>query len=252
MRHPNDELTPLYARRLLWLARRFPNFDVSFVKPLRERAVRSLRLAPGDRVLDAGCGIGGSFPYLADAVGPDGEVTGIEISPETVASARRRIEVNRWAHVNVVQSSAEAAPLTGTYDALVMFAAPDVYGSKASLANLLPHLRIGARIVLFGAKQSRRPMGAMLNPLLRLAVSKLSFDTTPLPDAEPWRLVAAGMDRLEIREYFFGTMFLASGSLATIPSFEASTSASGDLSKGRVERSASSPLRRVTAAAVDC
>ena len=239
MQHPNDGLTPRYARHLLWLARRFPNFDVSFVKPLRDRAVRSLRLAPGDRVLDAGCGIGGSFPYLANAVGPDGEVTGIEISPETVASARRRIEMNGWANVSVLLSSAEAAPLTGTYDALVMFAAPDVYGSEVALANLLPHLRIGARIVLFGAKQSRRPIGAVLNPLLRLAVSKLSFDTTPLPSAEPWRLVAAGVDRLEIHEYFFGTMFLASGSLATMPSFEASTSASGELSKGLFERSSS-------------
>jgi cyclopropane fatty-acyl-phospholipid synthase-like methyltransferase len=51
------------------------------VKSPRAEAVRLLRLNSGNRVLDGGCGLGGSFPYLADAVGPSGEVVGVEISP---------------------------------------------------------------------------------------------------------------------------------------------------------------------------
>jgi ubiquinone/menaquinone biosynthesis C-methylase UbiE len=52
---------PLYARYLVYLTRPFPDFDFSFIKPVRKRAIKGLDLMPGDRVLDAGCGSGGSF-----------------------------------------------------------------------------------------------------------------------------------------------------------------------------------------------
>ena len=53
----------------------------------------------------------------------------------------------------------------------------------------------------------------VLNPLLRSLVPGLSFETTPMPTDEPWTLVAASLHSLAIREFFFGWMFLASGSL---------------------------------------
>jgi hypothetical protein len=39
--------------------------------------------------------------------------------------------------------------------------------------------------------------------------------TTPIPDKEPWRILAAHVDDLQVEEYFFGSMFLASGSVVT-------------------------------------
>lgn len=209
-------LTPLYARLLLGPTRPFPNFDMPFIKPVRERAVRSLCLRPGDRVLDAGCGIGAGFSLLARAVGPTGRVVGVEISPETAAAARRRIERNGWGNVEVIAGPADVVALSGGYDALIMFAAPDVYGSKDALANILPHLRSGARVVLFGAKRSELAIGRALNPLLKLALSKLSFATTPHPDNEPWKLVADVVTNLKFEQYCFGTMFLAWGSLPNL------------------------------------
>jgi precorrin-6B methylase 2 len=214
MKPRNHDLTPPYARYLVRLTRPFPDFDVSFIKPVRAEAVRLLNLHAGDRVLDLGCGMGGSFPFLVDAVGPTGEVVGVEISPDVVINARRRVERHGWSNVKVIESAAQIAPLTGTYDGVVMFAAPDVYASKEALANVIPHLRAGARVVLFGAKTTSRILGTALNPLLKLAVSKLSFETTPRLESDPWRLVAAYVERLEVRQYFLGTMFLASGSLA--------------------------------------
>jgi hypothetical protein len=50
--------TPRYARALLRLTRPFPDFDFAFIGPLRKEAVSLLRLKVGDRVLDAGCGMG--------------------------------------------------------------------------------------------------------------------------------------------------------------------------------------------------
>jgi demethylmenaquinone methyltransferase/2-methoxy-6-polyprenyl-1,4-benzoquinol methylase len=145
------------------------------------------------------------------AVGPSGEVVGIEISPETVVNARRRIVKNGWKNVEVVEATAESVRLTGMFDGLLMLGAPDVYASSAALANLLPHLRDGARIVFFGAKTSRSRLGVILNPLLERAFKTFSFSTTPAPDSNPWRFVAPHVEGLEVEERARGAMFLASG-----------------------------------------
>ena len=49
-------------------------------RPYIHEAVRELGLPPGSRGLDAGCGIGLQTMMLADAVGPEGQVTGLDIS----------------------------------------------------------------------------------------------------------------------------------------------------------------------------
>jgi ubiquinone/menaquinone biosynthesis C-methylase UbiE len=90
MAQERKDLTPPYGY-LIRLFRPFPDFDPPFIKPVRQKAVELLHLKAGDRVLDVGCGPGGSFPYLVHAVGQSGEVVGIEISPEISAGARRRI-----------------------------------------------------------------------------------------------------------------------------------------------------------------
>lgn len=207
-RHPE----PPYARYLSRLVRRFPNFDFSFIEPVRRKAVDWLQLRPGDRVLDLGCGGGGSLPHLVRAVGATGSVLGVDVSPQSCVNARRRIQVNRWENVEIVQAAAQEVRLSGMYDGVLMFAAPDVFASGAALANIIPHLRDEARIVFFGAKHSDRRMGAILNPLLARMVARLS-PTTPIPEERPWAVIAEHVDEFRVEEYFFGSMFLASGTL---------------------------------------
>jgi cyclopropane fatty-acyl-phospholipid synthase-like methyltransferase len=55
-----------------------------------ERYLRMWSIAPGDRVLEPGCGRGRLSAILADAVGPGGRVLALDISPGMIASARRR------------------------------------------------------------------------------------------------------------------------------------------------------------------
>lgn len=209
-----NDLTPPYARFLARLMRPFPDFDPSFIKPVRQKAVELLHLKQGDRVLDMACGPGGSFPYLVRAVGSSGEVVGVDISPEFIVNARRRIERNKWTNIQVIESDARTVHLTGMFDGVLMFAAADVYASQEALENVFPHLRENARVVMFGAKTSNNRLGRILNPLLRMAFSKLS-PTTPRPDYEPWRMVAKRVEKLDIEEYFFGSMFLAWGSVTS-------------------------------------
>jgi SAM-dependent methyltransferase len=207
-----SDLTPPYARYLVRLIRPFPNWDFFFIKPLRQRAVRALQLKEGSRVLDGGCGPGGTFPYLVDAVGSAGEVVGVEISPETATNARRRIEANRWDNVEVVVGDARTVKLTGMFDGLVLFAAPDLYASPDTVSNLLQYLKDDGRVVVFGAKLSRHAMGAVLN-LLFESLMKLSFSSTPRLTYKPWRILKDQIVDIQVEEYFFGGMFLACGSI---------------------------------------
>jgi SAM-dependent methyltransferase len=214
MEEKKKELTPLYGRLLIRWTKPFPNFDFSFIKPVRRKAVELLNLKPGDRVLDVGCGPGGSIPFLVDAVGPSGRVVGVEISPEHSELSRNRIAKNQWKNVKVIVAAAQDVRLTGTFDGLLMFAAPDVYASEEALENILPHLKAGARIVAFGAKVSSTRTGKLLNPILKM-LHTLSFTTTPRPNEEPWQILAKYVEKIEVKEYFFGLMFLVSGSLVT-------------------------------------
>lgn len=213
MKEKRKDLTPPYGY-LARLIRPFPNFDPSFIKPVRQKAVELLHLKEGGRVLDVGCGPGGSFPYLVHAVGQSGHVVGVEISPEISMNARRRIEKKGWSNVQVIVAAAQDVHLTGTFDGLLMFAAADVYASAEALENIVPNLSENARVVAFGAKLSRHRLGSILNPFLRVLFN-LSFSTTPRPDYEPWRILAKRVQKLDIEEYSLGLMFLASGCVAT-------------------------------------
>jgi len=208
----NRQLTPPFYRYAAHLIRPFPNFDGFFIKSLRQKAVQLLQLKPGDRVLDVGCGPGGSFPYLVDAVGTSGEVVGVEISPEIAINARRRIEKNRWSNVRVIEGDARTVELDGTVDGLLMFAAADIYASPQALENIFPHLKDDARVAAFGAKLAHNRFGWILNPFFRLAFRKIS-PSTPMIDRQPWRLLEKRVGQLNVEEHFFGWMFLAWGSI---------------------------------------
>ena len=52
-----------------------------------EVMAEAVKIGPGDRVLDAGCGVGGSSIWLASERGAT--VVGVNVSPEQVGHARR-------------------------------------------------------------------------------------------------------------------------------------------------------------------
>src|SRR5690348_17597469 len=56
----------------------------------REKILRHARLAPGESVLDIGCGTGTVAIVAKRQVGPRGVVSGIDPSPEMLARARKK------------------------------------------------------------------------------------------------------------------------------------------------------------------
>src|ERR671924_1124398 len=61
------------------------------------------RLAPGERVLDLGCGAGTDSLVAAQMVGDSGRVTGIDMTPEMLEKARTAARDMGAANVEFVQ-----------------------------------------------------------------------------------------------------------------------------------------------------
>lgn len=183
---------------------------IALIDRLRSEAVQRLQLQPGNRVIDAGCGNGASFPYLHGQVGPSGEVIGIEISAAMAAPARRHIQENGWTNVQVINESAELAVLNGEFDALLLFAAHEILTSTRMLDHLFASLRDGARVAAFGAKLTPPPLGWLFNPFFRLVSRKWLANSPPI-NTQPWRLLAQRLAEIRVEQRLGGVMYLVSG-----------------------------------------
>lgn len=64
--------------------------DDPFLRRIAVRSLELMTLAPGQTVLDVGCGIGVFLPALAHAVAPGGQVVGVDYSAAFLEEARTR------------------------------------------------------------------------------------------------------------------------------------------------------------------
>jgi ubiquinone/menaquinone biosynthesis C-methylase UbiE len=114
------------------------------------RILDGLALAPGERVVDLGCGPGFVLAMLRERVGPEGKVLGIDESPRWIRAVRARVESEGWDNVEAHEGRIEGLELVpGTVDLFfmrwVLGFLPDRTGVLRSLARLL---RPGGRIVV--------------------------------------------------------------------------------------------------------
>lgn len=79
--------------------------------PLESTTLDAACLAPGERVIDVGCGAGGTSLAVATRVGPSGRVLGIDIDPDAIAVATARAEAAGASQVELVVADAQVHPL---------------------------------------------------------------------------------------------------------------------------------------------
>lgn len=182
--------------------------DTASFQVFREAIVAALPLRTGQRVLDVGCGTGLCFGLLLEKVGQQGEVIGIEESPQMVALARERIRCEGWRNVTIVQASAEDARLALTADAALFCAVHDILQSPAGLRNVLAQAEPGSWVAAGGGKWAA-PVLLPVNLIVRRlhAPYVRSFEGF----GRPWRYLEPLIEDVHIREMAFGGGYVLTG-----------------------------------------
>ena len=126
---------------------------------VRDLGIRALGVASGERVLEIGCGTGHGLVGLADDVGRDGQVFGIDLSWGMMTVARRRIQSPGRRHVTLAIGDARALCFrSSVFDAVFMSFTLELF--EATIPEVLDEvrrvLRVGGRVGIVAMSDSRQ------------------------------------------------------------------------------------------------
>jgi arsenite methyltransferase len=108
------------------------------------------RIAPGETVLDLGCGAGTDLLVAAQMAGPAGHVIGVDMTPPMLRRARESANALGLANVELHESLIEALPLADTsVDVVISNGVIDLVPDKAAVFSEIDRvLRPGGRLQL--------------------------------------------------------------------------------------------------------
>jgi SAM-dependent methyltransferase len=177
-------------------------------EPLRQRAIDRLRLNPGGIVIDAGCGTGLSFGGLEQAIGQQGAIIGIELSPSMIEQARTRATRHGWGNVTLLNAPVEEAVVPLKADAALFCFTHDILRNPDAVKNVVNHLKPGARVVSVGLKWA----APGLLPINMMVWGAALWSTTTLEGlSRPWSHLEELVAELRVEEFPPGTVYLATG-----------------------------------------
>jgi len=117
------------------------------LSPLGLPAIEALGAGPGDVVLDIGCGAGQTLFQLAERVGVEGQVIGVDVAPLLLDISRRRTRLLR--QVSLIEADAASVDLpTGSADAIFSrFGVMNFDDAGAAFANFCRILKPSGKLV---------------------------------------------------------------------------------------------------------
>ncbi len=140
-----EELAASYDRSLA-LMMRWLGLDAA---ESERQLIRRLELKPGMRVLEVSVGTGRNLPGLCEAVGPDGYVVGLDLSPAMLRHAAGKLGELRTP-VDLVRGNAAALPFaSGEFDMVFHVGGINTFGRKGrALCEMVRVARPGGKILV--------------------------------------------------------------------------------------------------------
>jgi SAM-dependent methyltransferase len=188
------------------------------IRPHGELALAKLAPAPGERVLDLGCGCGETTLALAARVGAEGFVLGVDLSVPMLARARERAAEAGLRQLEFAAADAQTAALgEARFDAafsrfgVMFFAAPEL-----AFANVRRALRPGGRLAFVCWRAVAE--NAWVGVPMTAAAALLKLPPPPAPDAPgPFSFADAGRVRRILEAAGFEAVELEPANLAMTP-----------------------------------
>jgi SAM-dependent methyltransferase len=113
------------------------------LSPVADLLLDHAAITPGERVLDIGCGCGATTITAAQATGPAGAVTGVDLSAPMLRMARDRTNPSSDDPTSFVQARVQTDPLAGPFDVAI--------SRFGTMFFLRPHRRVHQH------RRARRP-----------------------------------------------------------------------------------------------
>ena len=176
-------------------------------KIIRSRAVKKMELKRGDKTLEAACGSGRNFPYLAETVGKEGFILGFDYIQEMLDAAKQLSKRNNWGNIKLVQGDAAQLKITennfdGVVSVLGISAIPDW---EKALERCHDVLRFGGKLVVCDARLFTGFL-KFLNPLVKVIYSKFAAWDPSKNIPEKMREI---FGNVEVENLNLGTFFIA-------------------------------------------
>ncbi|MDU8946753.1 class I SAM-dependent methyltransferase [Ovoidimarina sediminis] len=176
-------------------------YEASWVRAQMGRAaedlVAAVNVAPGDRVIDVGCGTGVVARTAAELTGSAADVIGTDVSAEMVEAAAKFAAEAGYPDIVWLECDAAAIPLPdATFDVVLcqqgLQFMPDKPGAMAEMARVM---KPGGRLAL-SVWKARSPIGAAFSTVLD---REFGEGTTA-----PWDMVYSLGDRNRLHDLAAG------------------------------------------------
>jgi SAM-dependent methyltransferase len=178
------------------VAETYGTADGDFFRSTGARLVELTGVRLGDRVLDVGCGRGAVLFAAATAVGPDGYVAGLDLSPGMAHATAADVAHRGLRNVTVRVGDAEdpgfpAASFEAVLAGLMLFITPD----PAAV------LRAAHHILVPGGRFGMSGWGPLADPRwTRPLDAALAFLDEPLPASSPRQGARGGHEAFDTEE----------------------------------------------------
>jgi ubiquinone/menaquinone biosynthesis C-methylase UbiE len=199
MRHLYDFLAPAYD----------PIFE-SIYRPFRTRALERLPAKRGATVLDLASGTGQNFPFLAERIGDEGKIIGVDLSSGMLRRARLRATRTGLRNVSLLQMDVtrpDYSALPPVDFVICSYGFTSMHGWKAAFGASFDLLKPGGAYLIHDVDGTKRSFHS-------LAVEIVTRSDFSQPVWEPLRAACPDfrMDYLDPSAHLFGgRLFVATG-----------------------------------------